>query len=76
MVNYLQAVEMTMSSIAGSESNRPQNGTVKLTASGRIGQSVLQQGDEVPRGVSKWTKRNHTAAVKVGDLVTRLYADR
>jgi WD40 repeat protein len=32
---------------------------------GRIGQSVLQTDDGVPRGTAKWTKRNHTAAVKV-----------
>lgn len=25
----------------------------------------MQEGDQVPRGVAKWTKRNHTAAVKV-----------
>ncbi|WVF73161.1 hypothetical protein IAT40_007980 [Kwoniella sp. CBS 6097] len=31
---------------------------------GRIGASVLQTGDGVPRGNAKWTKRNHTAAVK------------
>ncbi|WWC71848.1 uncharacterized protein I206_105807 [Kwoniella pini CBS 10737] len=31
---------------------------------GRIGASVLQTGEGVPRGVAKWTKRNHTAAVK------------
>ncbi|KAK8853075.1 hypothetical protein IAR55_003776 [Kwoniella newhampshirensis] len=31
---------------------------------GRVGASVLQTGDGVPRGVAKWTKRNHTAAVK------------
>ncbi|ORX40722.1 cell division control protein [Kockovaella imperatae] len=31
---------------------------------GRIGQSILHTGEGVPRGVAKWTKRNHTAAVK------------
>lgn len=36
-----------------------------LTTSGRVGQSVLQTGDGVPRGTAKWTKRNHVAAVKV-----------
>lgn len=39
--------------------------------SGRIGQSVLQTGDGVPRGVAKWTKRNHCAAVKVGHHMKR-----
>ena len=32
--------------------------------SGRIGQSILQNDAGVPRGSAKWTKRNHTAAVK------------
>jgi cell division cycle protein 20 (cofactor of APC complex) len=36
-----------------------------LMGSGRVGQSVMQTGEGVPRGVPKWTKRNHTAAVKV-----------
>ncbi|ODN82493.1 cell division control protein [Cryptococcus wingfieldii CBS 7118] len=31
---------------------------------GRIGASVLQTDEGTPRGVAKWTKRNHTAAVK------------
>lgn len=33
--------------------------------SGRIGQSVLQTGEGIPKGTAKWTKRNHLAAVKV-----------
>lgn len=33
--------------------------------SGRIGASVLQTDDGVPKATAKWTKRNHTAAVKV-----------
>lgn len=39
---------------------------------GRIGQSVLQTEDGVPRGTAKWTKRNHTAAVKVCSYLTKL----
>ncbi|WVR07806.1 hypothetical protein IAU60_004849 [Kwoniella sp. DSM 27419] len=31
---------------------------------GRVGASVLQTGEGVARGSAKWTKRNHTAAVK------------
>ncbi|RXK39422.1 cell division control protein [Tremella mesenterica] len=31
---------------------------------GRVGQSVLQTGEGIPKGVAKWTKRNHSAAVK------------
>lgn len=40
--------------------------------SGRIGQSILQTGDGVPRGTPKWTKRNHTAAVKVSSVYPSL----
>jgi cell division cycle protein 20 (cofactor of APC complex) len=45
-----------------------------LTISGRIGQSVMQTGEGVPRGTAKWTKRNHVAAVKVRDSC-ELHAD-
>ncbi|WVQ84876.1 hypothetical protein IAT38_007039 [Cryptococcus sp. DSM 104549] len=31
---------------------------------GRVGASVLQAEEGTPRGIAKWTKRNHTAAVK------------
>jgi len=66
MDNFWRVEGMIMSSTAGSESFFQNVLKLRLTRhSGRFGQSVLHSGDGVPRGTAKWTKRNHTSAVKV-----------
>lgn len=57
MASCLQVVVTTTLSTAGSGS-----GFFHANSSSRVGTSVL---NEVQRVVPKWTKRNHTAAVKV-----------